>query len=75
VGFDGAKDYTFFGVLLEFAEEDKEDAEVNLLHVIFDLKRVLVGKEYFKINHLLLLSFNLVQGRTLLGKNIVPMLV
>jgi len=42
--------------------------------VIFDLKGVLVGNEYFKINHLLPLPFNLARGRTLLGKNVVPRL-
>jgi hypothetical protein len=40
--------------------------------MIFNLKRVLVGKDYFKINHFLPLSFNLAWGCTLLGKNIVP---
>ncbi len=29
---------------------DEEDAKVGPLHVIFDLKGVLVGKEYLKIN-------------------------
>jgi hypothetical protein len=43
--------------------------------VIFDLKGVLVGKDYFKINHLLPPPFNLARARTLLNKNIVPMLV
>jgi len=47
---------------------------VNPLHVFFDLKGVLVGKDYFRINHLLLLLLYLVQGPTLLGKNIVPKL-
>jgi len=51
---------------------DVEDMEVNPLHVIFNLKGFLVGKEYFKINHLLPLSFNIVQGHTLLNKMIVP---
>jgi hypothetical protein len=40
--------------------------------MIFDLKRVLVGKDYFKINHFLPLSFNLAWGCTLLSKNVVP---
>ncbi len=53
---------------------DVEDAKVNPLHVIFNLKGALVGKEYFKINHLLHLPFNLVQGPILLGKNVVPKL-
>ncbi len=43
--------------------------------MIFNLKRVFVGKDYFRINHLMPLPFNLVQGPTLLGKNIVPRLV
>lgn len=51
---------------------DVEDMEVNHLHVIFNLKGILVGKEYFKINHLLLPSFNLAKGPTLLGKSVVP---
>jgi hypothetical protein len=38
---------------------DAEDAKVSPLQVIFDLKGVLVGKEYFRINHLLLPPFNL----------------
>jgi hypothetical protein len=45
---------------------------VNILHVIFYLKGVLVGKEYFKINHLLPLAFNLAWGPTLLNKSIIP---
>ncbi len=51
---------------------DAEDAEVSLLHMIFDLKGVLVGKDYFRTNRFLPLSFNLIQGRTLLGKSVVP---
>jgi hypothetical protein len=47
---------------------------VNPLHMIFDLKGVLVGKDYFRISHLLPPSLNLARGRTLLSKNIVPML-
>ncbi len=54
---------------------DTEDAEVNPLHAIFDLKGVLVGKEYFKVNHFLPPLFKLAQGPTLLGKNIIPKLV
>jgi len=47
--------------------------EVNPLHMIFNLNGVLVGKEYFKINHLLFLAFNLARGPTLLlSKNVVP---
>jgi hypothetical protein len=53
---------------------DANDAEVNPLHVIFDLKGVLIGKEYFRINHLLPPMFNLARDPTLLGKNIVPKL-
>ncbi len=34
---------------------------MNPLHMIFDLKGVIVGKDYFKINHLLPLLFNLTQ--------------
>jgi hypothetical protein len=89
VGFNGAIDDALFGVLHEFAKEDKgkkfvlkdfrspplvdaKDAKVNPLHMIFNLKRVFVGKEYFKSNHLLLLPFNLARGCILLGKNVVP---
>jgi hypothetical protein len=54
---------------------DVKDAKVSPLHMIFDLKGFLVGKEYFRINHLLPPLFNLAQGPTLLGKNIVPKLV
>ncbi len=39
---------------------DVEDVEVNPLHVIFNLKGVLVGKDYFRINHMLPPLFNLV---------------
>jgi hypothetical protein len=49
---------------------DIEDMDVSPLHVIFDLKGVLVGKDYFKINHLLPSSFNLVRSRTLLSKTL-----
>ncbi len=52
-----------------------EDAKVSPLQVIFYLKGVLVGKEYFRINHLLLPPFNLAWGCTLLGMNVVPRLV
>jgi len=90
MGFDGARNDKLFKVLHEITEEDKgekitlegfksflvyaKDTEVSPLHMIFDLKGFLVGNEYFKINHLLLLPFNLARGRTLLGKNIVPRL-
>ncbi len=53
---------------------DTEDAKVSPLHMIFDLEGVLIGKEYFKVNHLLPLMFNLAWGPTLVGKNIVPKL-
>jgi hypothetical protein len=36
---------------------------------------VLVGKEYFKVNHFLLPLFNWAWGPTLLGKNIIPRLI
>jgi hypothetical protein len=39
---------------------DVKDTEVNFLHTIFNLKGVLVGKDYFRINHLLPPLFNLV---------------
>lgn len=86
----GARNDKLLKVLHEIVEEDKgkkitlegfkfllvdaKDIEVSPLHMIFDLKGVLVGNEYFKINHLLSLPFNLTRGRTLLGKNIVPRL-
>jgi hypothetical protein len=76
VGFDGVKSDKISRVLLEIAKEDKgkeftfggsksfyvdaKDMEISLLHMIFNLKGVLVGKEYFKSNHLLPLPFNLV---------------
>jgi hypothetical protein len=50
-----------------------KDVKVSPLHVIFDLKRVLVGRDYFRINHFLPPLFSLVQGPTLLGKNIISM--
>ncbi len=34
----------------------EKDAKVSPLHVIFNLKGVLVGKEYFRINQLLPIS-------------------
>ncbi len=45
---------------------------MNPLHIIFELKGVLIGKEYFKINHLLPLLYNLAWSHTLLNKKIVP---
>ncbi len=53
---------------------DAKDMEVNPLHVIFNLKGVLVGKEYFRVNHLLPSPFNLAQGPTLLSKSLVSRL-
>jgi hypothetical protein len=38
---------------------DAKDAEVNPLHMNFNLKKVLVRKDYLRINHLLPLPFNL----------------
>ncbi len=38
---------------------DTKDVEVNPLYVIFDLKGVLVGIDYFRINHLLPSLFNI----------------
>jgi hypothetical protein len=90
VGFDGVKNDKLPRVFHEIIAEDKgkefslggfksppinvKRVEVNPLHVIFDLKGVFVGKEYFKINHLLPSSFNLARGHTLLGKKVVPRL-
>jgi hypothetical protein len=52
---------------------DVEDVEVSPLHMIFNLKGVLVGKEYLRINELLSPLFNLAWGPTLLlDKNVVP---
>ncbi len=62
---------SFLKVLSPFPVNAK-DVEVNILHVIFYLKGVLVGKEYFKINHLLPPAFNLAWGPTLLNKSIIP---
>jgi hypothetical protein len=53
---------------------DAKDVEVNPLHMIFNLKGVLVGKEYFRVNHLLPSPFNLAQGPTFLNKSIVSRL-
>jgi hypothetical protein len=52
------KEFAFggFGSLLCV---DTKHVEVSPLHMIFDLNGVIVGKEYFRINHLLLSSFNL----------------
>jgi hypothetical protein len=52
---------------------DIEDVEVTPLHMILDLNGVLVGKEYFRINHLMSSPFNLVWGPILLqDKNVIP---
>jgi hypothetical protein len=70
----------------EFIEEDKGkklivgvfkspipvNTDVNPLQMIFNLKKAFVGKEYFRINHLLPLPFSLVWGSTLLGKSVLP---
>ncbi len=53
---------------------DIKDMEVSPLHVVFNLKRVFVGKEYFRTNHLLLALFDLAQGCTLQSENVVPRL-
>jgi hypothetical protein len=50
---------------------DTKDTEVNPLHIIFNLEGVLIGKDYFEINHLLPPPFHLAWGRTLLGKSVV----
>jgi len=57
-----------FGVFKSPPLVNAKDVEVNPLHVIFDLKEVLVGKDCFKTNHLLPLAFNLAPGPTLMGK-------
>jgi len=41
------------------------------LHVIFDSKGVLVGKEYFSINYLLPLPYNIGHLPTLLNKRVI----
>jgi hypothetical protein len=53
---------------------DVKDFEMSLLHVIFYLKRVLLGKEYFPINHLLLMPYSIGRFRTLLNKKVIPRL-
>jgi hypothetical protein len=70
---DKGKDLAFGG-FRSLPPMDIEDMEVNPLHMIFELKGVLVGKEYFRVNHLLPPPFNLAQGLTLLGKSILPRL-
>jgi hypothetical protein len=86
VGFNGAKDNTLPGVFQKTIKKDKGeeftfggfrslphiDAKVSPLHVIFDLKGVFIGKEYFKINHLMPPPFNFAWDHTLLGKSVVP---
>ncbi len=49
-----------FGGFKYFPPMSIKDEEVSPLHVIFDLKGVFVGKEYFKSNHFLPPPFNLV---------------
>jgi hypothetical protein len=49
-----------------------KDTKVNILHMIFNLKGVLVGRAYFRINHLLPLSYSLAWNHTLLNKKVVP---
>ncbi len=51
---------------------DAKNTDMSPLQVIFDLNKVLVRKEYFRINHLLLPLFNLAHGCILLGKSVVP---
>ncbi len=48
-----------------------KDFEVSLLHVIFYLKGVLVGKEYFSINHLSFMPCSIGLLPTLLNKGII----
>jgi hypothetical protein len=55
---DKGKEFTL-GVFRSSPPVDAEDTEVSPLHMIFDLKGVLVGKDYFRINHLLPMPFNL----------------
>ncbi len=44
------------------------------MHVIFDLKGVLIGKEYFSINHLLFMPYSIGHFPTLLNKKVIPRL-
>jgi hypothetical protein len=53
---------------------DIEDAEVSPLHMIFELKGVFVGKEYFRINHMMPLLYNITRNHTLLNKKVVSRL-
>jgi hypothetical protein len=41
-----------------FYYNDARNPKVSFLDMIFDFKCVLVGKQYFKINNLLVLTFN-----------------
>ncbi len=70
---DKQKDFAFRGFRSP-PPMDVEDTKVNPLHVIFELKGVNVGKEYFRVNHFLPPPFNLAQGPTLLGKSVVTKL-
>jgi hypothetical protein len=47
------------------------DFEGSFLHVIFDLKGVIVGKEYISINHLLFMPYNIDHFPTLLNKRVI----
>ncbi len=67
------KEFVFGGFKSSFLVDTK-DVEVSPLHMIFNLKGVLVGKEYSRVNHFLPLPFNLAWGPTLVGKNVVPKL-
>ncbi len=60
-----------FGGFRSLPLVDIKNIKVSLLHVLFNLKGVFDGKEYFRINHLLLPPFNLALGPILLGKSIV----
>jgi hypothetical protein len=55
---DKGKEFTF-EKFKSLPPMDVEDAEVSFFHMIFNLKGVLVGKDYFIINHFLLPLFNL----------------
>jgi hypothetical protein len=59
---DKRKELTF-GVFKSPHFINAKDVEVNHLHMILDLKGVLVGKDYFRINHLLPSRFNLTLGQ------------
>ncbi len=86
-GWKWETSFSFHGIVeedkgLEFSFEglrypppiNIEDVQVNPLHMIFDLKGVFVGKEYFRINHMLPLSYNITWSHTLLDKRVVSRL-